>query len=64
MKLIHIENKIDPQDVEAVIRNAKLDFASTLIFAIRQSNSKGNFYGDNELIEFIGRLLKVNPDFL
>lgn len=64
MKLIHIENKIDPHDVEAVINNAERKFASTLIFAIRQANSKGVYYGDTDLIAFIARLLHTDPDFL
>ena len=61
MKLIHIENKIDPADVVTVMREAKEDFARELLVCFRAQI--GPIYPD-QLKNLMADLLKVTPNIL
>jgi hypothetical protein len=59
MKLIHIENKIDPNDVVKVMRDAKLDFAMEVATIIKQAQGNSRWLSGDEIIETMRRLLNV-----
>lgn len=61
MKLIHIENKIDPNDVVNVMKQAKEDFARELLICIR--NQPNPIYPDG-LRFLIADLLQIPEKLL